>query len=67
MTTLLISKELYSLNEARIIAKNSNVRGRCRVVLIGIELFYCFGHIPDEETVLNIDMSVSHKIIFLSF
>lgn len=67
MTSLLVSKDHYTLKEARIIAKNSNVRGRCRVVLIGIELFYSFGHVPDEETVLNIDMSVSHKIIFLSF
>lgn len=67
MTTLLISKDLYTLKEAREIAKNSNVHGKCRVIVINdIELYYCFGEIPTEDTHYNIDLTSRNKIFFIS-
>jgi hypothetical protein len=65
MTCLLVSKEHYPLKEARVIAKDYNVPGKCRTLLIGIDLYFCFGTVPDETTIYDINLT-GIKIFFLS-
>ncbi len=66
MTTLLISKEEYTLKEARKIANQFMVSGKCRTVLWDINLFYCFGPIPTEDVVYDVAYTKDKKLFYIS-
>lgn len=66
MTALLVSKEHYTLKEARVIAKEHKISTKCRTLLIGINLYFCFGNIPTEETLYNINFIENQKYFLIS-
>ena len=66
MSVLLVSKEQFNLKQAREIAREYKVTTKCRTLLIGIELYFCFGTVPDEHIIYEIDFTVNNKVFFLS-
>ena len=65
MTSLLVLKDTYSLKEARNIAKDNGISTKCKTVLYGIDLYYCFGPIPSEDIEYEMNLTDDLSIIFL--
>ena len=73
MTCLLVRKNNCTLKEARGFAKShkkiyKDLSLKCKTVLIGIKLYYCFGTVPNEDTLNNLEMCMGFfsDIFFLS-
>ena len=65
MTSLLILKDNYTLKDARMIAKDNMISTKCRTVLWGLDLYYCFGEIPSEDIEYEMNLTDDLSIIFL--
>jgi hypothetical protein len=73
MTCLLVRKKYCNIREARGYAKNckfyhNDLSLKCKNVLIGDKPYYCFGPIPNEDILSDLDkqMGFFSDVFFLS-